>query len=476
LGFPHNIEVRGELYIPKHSKVPNPDGKPLRNMAVGFINRKGEKHSLEDLRWVKFVGYQIVGAEKFYNTEGDKIAFLKSMGFNVIDTQKFCNRSMLDKIHADYLATKRAEWEFETDGLILAVDDIKLHATIDGLYEVRHHHHYNLALKPPSVGSETELVSIEWNVSRLGRLQPVAIVKPVVIGGATIQRCTLNNLENVLNLKLHKGDKVVIERANDVIPFFKENLTNHTEASKAILPTTCPSCAKPIKIVGIHAVCDNSKCEEQAILKIVHWVKNCEMEAFSEASVRALFSAGKIATMKDLYSLEAKDFVGVEGFGPSKTKNAIAQIEATKSMNIRQFVDRLGIDLVGERAMEKLGIKDAKGLLAFADKTFVVGKNLVEFVADNRQFVEDLLACVDIVPLVEMKAGKNGKLVCMTGAGPKTRNELLGDIKAKGDVFIDRVTKDTQILVCEDINGGSSKLEKARKLGVKLISYEEYFK
>jgi len=232
LGFPHNIEVRGELYIPKNSKVPNPDGKPLRNMAVGFINRKGEKHSLEDLRWVKFMGYQIIGADKFYNTESDKISFLKSMDFNVIEVQKFCVRKSLDKIHADYLATKRAEWEFETDGLVLVVDDIKLHAKIDSLYEVRHHHHYNLALKPPSVSKETELLSIEWNVSRIGRLIPVAIVKPVEIGGRLVQRASLTCYENVIRMKFEKGDKVMIEIANDVIPYLAENITKSVRQRK----------------------------------------------------------------------------------------------------------------------------------------------------------------------------------------------------------------------------------------------------
>jgi DNA ligase (NAD+) len=475
-----DIEVRGELYLPK--KNPVADTK-LRNVAVGLINRKGEKHSLADLKHVKFVGYQLVGGPSDFN-EDDKINALKKAGFNTIDVQHFTGRKGLDEIHDVYLGTLRDEWEFETDGLILVVNDNTLHGKIDSLYEVRHHHHYNLALKPPSVGKETKLVSIEWNVSRIGRLIPVAIVEPIEIGGATIQRCTLNNYENVSKLRLHKGDKVEIERANDVIPFFKRNITFEelpmgsrlrAGMSHDLFPDTCPSCGKKTSIEGIHVVCTNADCPEQAILKVVHWVKNCEMEAFSEASVRALFAAGKIKTMKDLYSLTAEDFKGVEGFGPAKTKNALAQIEATKSMNIRQFVDRLGIDMVGERAMEKLGIEDAAQLLAFKDETFVVGQNLVAFVKENKQFVKDLLDCVDIVPIVKASA-TGGKLVCMTGTGPDTRSNLLGRIKAKGDVFIDRVTKDTQILVCEDVNGDSTKLQKARKLGVKLVSYDEYFK
>jgi DNA ligase (NAD+) len=462
-----DIEVRGELYLPKNNTYAK---EKLRNVAVGLVNRKD--HDLEDLKHVHFVAYQVIGST--YDLENNKIAQLELAGFEVIQFFSITGADVA-LYYKEYLDKFRNCWPFETDGIILVVDDNSLWGKINSLYEVRHHNHYNIALKPPSEGKETTLLGIEWNVSRQGKLIPVALVSPVVLGGATVQRCTLNNYGNVLKMKLHKGDRVIIELANDVIPFFKESLTPHNKFDMSITPKYCPSCGKSLKIEGIHIVCRNV-CEEQEILKIVHWVKNCEMEAFSEASVRALFNAKKIKTIQDLYNLKTKDFDGVDGFGPKKTENAIKQIEATKSMNIRQFVDRLGIDLVGERAMEKLGIKDAKSLLAFKDTTYTIGENLVEFIKDNEAFVKELLATVDIVPLVEVKAGKNGKIVCMTGFGPKNRNELLEDIKAKGDVFIDRVTKDVNILICEDINGGSTKLEKARKMGVKLVSYSDYFK
>ena len=367
--------------------------------------------------------------------------------------------------------------------MIIVVDDISLHDSIDAKYEVSHHHHYNIALKPPSEGKETKLVDIEWNVSRQGKLIPVAIVEPVVLGGATVSRCTLNNFDNANKLRLHKGDTVVIERANDVIPFFKQNVTYdnlpmnsrlRAGLSNELRPQSCPSCKKEVKHVGIHLVCDNPRCEEQAILKVVHWVKNCEMEAFAEASVRQLFAAKKIKNIKDLYSLKESDFNGVEGFGKSKSKNALAQIEATKEMTIGQFVDRLGIDLVGEKAMKKMGITNVKELFAFNDKTYVIGENLIAYLEENKDFVKSLLECVTITAPVVAKAG--AKTVCMTGTGPKKRDDLIKDISAKGDQFVDHVSKDTNILLCEDVNGGSSKLAKARKLGVKLMSYSEYFK
>jgi len=306
-------------------------------------------------------------------------------------------------------------------------------------------------------------------------LVPVAIVAPVTMGGATIRRATLNNLDNVKKLKLHEGDTVLIERANDVIPFFAKNLTPHAEHSKKLLPGLCPSCDGDLVEDGIHLACKNSKCREQNIKTIVHWVKNCNMEQFSEASVRALFDAKKIATMKDLYELEADDFAGVEGFGKSKTANALAQIQATKEMTIGEFVDRLGIDLVGEKAMKKLGITTVAGLLNHKDRQYRIGENLMDYVNDNRTFIEQLLECVTITKTVIQTVKAGSKMVCMTGTGPKKRDELIADIQAKGDVFIDRVTKETNVLVCADPKAGTTKLAKAEKMGVELVSYEEYF-
>jgi DNA ligase (NAD+) len=466
------VEVRGELYIPKNSKVPNPDEKPLRNIAVGLINRKGGKHSLDDLKYVHFVTYQLHGTS-FSNSELYKMQNLKNNGFEVVEYDLVEGEKAIDTYRENYLDHVRDAWQYETDGLVFTVDYNSKLDTIDGKYEVSHHHHYNIALKPPAVGKETELIDIEWNVSRQGKLIPVAIVKPVVMGGATIQRCTLNNFENVLKLNLHKGDRVIIERANDVIPFFKENLTKHTKATKDVLPILCPHCDVKVQVEGIHLVCNNSKCGEQNVKKIIHWVKNCEMEQFSEKSVRALFEAGKLKTVRDLYSLTQKDFAGLEGFGERKITNALKQIETTKEMNIGEFVDRLGIDLVGEKAIKKLGITNEKELMAHKDRTYRIGENLMDFVAENKAFVKELLSCVTITEIVEEVAGANN--VCFTGTGPKKRDDLIADIRAKGDNYLDRVSKELNILVCADTSGNSSKLQKARKFGVQLMTYDEYF-
>jgi len=241
-----------------------------------------------------------------------------------------------------------------------------------------------------------------------------------------------------------------------------------------LIPTHCPSCGNELKIDGIHLVCNNEYCKEQKILKIVHWCETLEMEFFSESSIRTLYEKSVIYDVRDLYELKKDDFSGIEGFGDKKINNALEQIDKTKEMSIAKFCDALGIEQIGEKAIDKLGIKNEEELFSFSDSTYVIGQKLIDYMKKNKSFVKELLSVIKIKKSKEIAMG--AKRIAMTGKGPKTRNELIADIEANGDVFDDGVKKDTQILLCEDVTGNSSKLQKAQKLGITLMSYDDYFK
>jgi len=463
------VEIRGELYLPKNTNFPNPENKPLRNIAVGLINRKDS--GLKDLRYVHFVSYQVLGGSFRY--EIDKLDWLDESGFETIVTPiGACRIDQVQNAYDLYLSEWRETWQMETDGMVFVVNDTEKWEQLDAKYTVDHHHHYNIALKPPSQMKETKLNSIEWNVTRLGRFVPVAIFEPVIIGGATISRCTLNNLEYAENLGLHRGDTILISRANDVIPHIEENRTAHDKMEGDLIPEIC-FCGTKLVRKGPHLVCTSNSCQDKLIDQILYWVRTCEMDGLSISFVKTMVEAGRLGSIRGLYDLTEKDFEGVEGFASSKVKNALDQIENSKSMTVIQFGDRLGIDLVGEKALTKLGIKTVDDLLNFNGNGSVVAGKLREYLAENKEAVKSLL---DVLKVREVSEKKNGgKNVCMTGTGPKGRKELVELITAKGDTFVDHVSKDTQILICEDVNGGSSKLQKARKLGVKLVSYVDYF-
>ena len=253
-------------------------------------------------------------------------------------------------------------------------------------------------------------------------------------------------------------------------------LKSEVDMEKPLIPTHCPSCNGKLKVEGIHLVCRNADCDEQNILLILHWVTNSGIEQFAESSVRALYSAGVVKSVKDLYKLTPKSFAKVEGFGSRKIENALSEIERTREMTLPSFIDKLSIDLVGEKAVAKLGIKTVAEFLNFNNAEFVVGQNIMEFVKNNKKYINDLLEAVVIKEPVVVAVKAGAKKIAMTGSGPDKRDNLIDKISAKGDVFHDGIHKDTDILLCEDKDSGSSKLVKAQKLGIKILNYGEYFK
>ena len=240
-----------------------------------------------------------------------------------------------------------------------------------------------------------------------------------------------------------------------------------------LIPKNCPSCGGQLEREGVHLVCKSLYCPERLIKQILHWVQSCEMDGLSESFVRKLVESKRISSIKDLYLLREKDFEGVDGFGLKKTKNALEQIEASTKMSLRQFVVRLGIPMVGERAMEKLGINNIYELFSYKSNDYVISHALEDFIRCNKVMIEDLLEVIDVSPETPKKQGV--LRICMTGSGPKSRKELIAEIEKMGNTFVDHVSKETDILVCEDVNGSSSKLSKAAKLGVKLVNYQDFF-
>lgn len=217
------IEIRGELYLPKDTKTPNPDKKPLRNVCVGMVGRKDYK--LDDLRFVHFIAYQIIGAEM--NLESYKMSWLSNNHFEVIGYE-IMKLDRIEGYRENYVNELRDKWNYETDGLVVCVNDNSLWDSIDSKYEIRKYHHYNIAWKPESETAETILESIQWQISRSGRLTPVAIFQTVNIGGANISRASLTCYGTFMDMKLEKGDRILVSKANEVIPYVEKNLSKGT--------------------------------------------------------------------------------------------------------------------------------------------------------------------------------------------------------------------------------------------------------
>ena len=524
------VEIRGELHLPKDTQYET-GGKPLRNNCVGLINRKEDRSSLHHVR---FLAYQVVWPASGHHSSGataaseadlaheprlasedGKISVLKKNGFytfdnwlspSVVDEENpkteaqgelfFGGTDAIDhppvsssqpsliswigEVYQEYLESKRKAWNFETDGLILLVDDNRLHDSIDERWVVDHHHHYALAFKPPAEAKETRLNSVVWQVSRQGNLTPVAQFDPIHLGGATLERASLHNATNVDRLKLAAGDTILVERANDVIPYVRENPTGVLREEgfrdEAIWPEHCPSCASLPEERGVHISCPNPQCRDRVLQGVLYWVRQAEVDQVALKTLEALYDAGKLRSIPDLYALTPADFDGLEGFGEKKIGNFLDQVARSRVTTASKLISRLGIPLVQSKALSKLGIRSLEDFLQFDDASYVIGKNIIEWKNEegNLSFLEALVQALEIQE--EMTPEERRGVICLTGKAPLPRKALVAALEQRGWTVAGAVTKDTILVLCDDVEGSSTKLKKARAANIPIRTYVEVLK
>jgi DNA ligase (NAD+) len=321
------------------------------------------------------------------------------------------------------------------------------------------------------------LTAVEWQVSRQGALVPVAVFEPIQLGGATLVRASLHNYAVVQSMALQPGDELLVERANDVIPYVRENLSAGSREGESfvssVAPDSCPVCSSPVREEGVHLKCSNPHCPEREIQTIIYWVKESGMEQVAEATIRQLYQKGIIRSVGDFYRVSEADLFGLEGFAEKKITNFLEQLEKVRKLTAPELISRLGIPLVQQKALKKLGIKSMADFHDFNDDTYVTGQNIIAWKEkeENQLLLNELLSAVS---LKEADTAQFRGQVCMTGKGPLGRKELQKIIEERGYEFSSTVTKTTDILLCEDPEGSSSKLQKARRNGTTLLSYEDF--
>lgn len=466
------FEVRGEIYLRKDTSIPNPDNKSLRNLAAGLVNPLRKDQNPKVMNELRFVAYNSIG---YVESLASKLQHLEDFDFDVVDYEVVTIND-IQKLYDEYLSYGREEMQYETDGLVFTVNNTELHEEIDSKYTISHHHYSSFALKPPSDEKETTLIGINWSVSKYGWITPVAWFDSIDIGGASVSNATLNNYKNVEKLNLHKGDTILICRSGDVIPFFKRKVKSSSNTDP-LIPNLCPNCGSPLEKEGVHLVCRNVDCTEKHIQIISSWVEKRKMKNVSEETVRLLYNNGIIKCILDLYAIPnmpIKALTAVRGLGDSKVENLISEIKKSRSMTVVQFMAALSIPSIGERAAVKLGIKTVNDFMEFKNDHSVAGKKLIGYLIGHRQELQDLLKVLDVRDCESLTS--NLKLVCMTGTGPRKRGDLELELQTMGYQAIDDVKAGIGALICDNIEGTSGKLKKARKLGIKIIKYEDFFK
>lgn len=507
------IEVRGEAIMTnevfnnlnqKYKKA----GKALlanpRNGAAGSIRQLDSKITAQ--RQLDFYAYALVTDFGFAFHEQEH-EVIKLLGIKILKQNKYCkNLAEVIKFH-HYWEEHKAKVGFDCDGMVVVVNDLSLWHRL-GI--VGKGPRYMIAYKFAAQQATTKLKDVIWQIGRTGILTPTAVLEPVRVGGVTISRATLHNLNEIKRLGTKINDTIILERAGDVIPKIIKVLTDLRTGQEGEIkvPKKCPVCNGEVKrIEGEVAIkCVNKECYAVKLRSLIHWSskKAIDIDGLGEKIVEQLFKLGMVNDIADFYSLTKDELLSLEGFAKKATDNLIQAIANKKNIPLAKFIFGLGIHHIGEETAIIL----AKQLVQWSNqyqidikKASDLGRIIKKISLDNLQELNDigpvvaqsifnwfnnqnnitLLEKLDSVKITITLEGllniHNSRLVnktfVLTGSLEQlTRDQVKQMIREKGGAVSSSVSSKTDYVVAGDSPG--SKYDKAQKLGVKIISEKEF--
>ncbi len=500
--IPRRIDVRGEVYMTKEEfkrlneeriqKGEMPFANP-RNAAAGSLRQLDPSITAKRKLDVFFYGVGKVEGYEF-KTQWEILQTFPKWGLKINPLAKLV-KNIKEAIHYHHeLEEKRESLDYEIDGIVIKVNRLDYWAKLGTKARSPR---YAIAYKFKPTQATTQILDIVVQVGRTGAVTPVAILKPVQIGGVTVERATLHNEDFIKNLDIRIGDWVLVQRAGDVIPEIvmpiKEKRTGKEKEFK--FPTHCPICgSKLIKKPG-EAVwrCPNKNCFAQLVRKILHFASRNAMniEGLGEKVARDLVDKGMVQNVADLYYLKVPDFLKLPGFAYKKAKNLYDAIQKSKRTTLGRFLYALGIRHVGEamaqllaerfRSLEKLSQASIQDLMSIPGIGYEVAKSIVDFFKneENQKVIERLLKAGITFENEEKEKPKEAKLkgltFVFTGAlKTMTREEAKRKVIELGGRATDSVSRNVDYVVVGEKPG--SKLKKARALGIKTITEEEFLK
>ena len=458
--------------------------KNARNAAAGAIRNLNPKTTAE--RNLDVVFYSN-GYEEGLNatSQTQLVDFLKSCG--MLTNFVFERARTFEEIKAiiEKIGQNRASYDFLIDGVVIKVNDFTLREELGYTDKFPK---WAVAYKFDAEQVTTELLDVEWQVGRTGKLTPIGKLQAVELCGATIQRATLNNFGDITRKRLKKRALVFVRRSNDVIP---EVLGAAVEGGEEIVkPTVCPACGSSLQEVGAHLYCVNAEhCRPQIVARITHYCsKNaCDIEGISDKTVELLVDKLGVKSVADLYNLTVDDLLQLEGFKLKKAQNVVTAVENSKNVALAEFIFALGLDNVGTvtardlasrfGSVENLSKATVEQLTAINGVGEVVADGIVQFFNEtqNLEIIERLRE-IGINPKYEKKVATGafvGKKVVLTGSLTNyTRGQASKLIEEQGGEIASSVSKSVNLVIAGAEAG--SKLDKARALGIEVIDESQF--
>lgn len=339
LKWKNRVEVRGEVFVPleKFEGFKEQFANP-RNMAAGGLHRKFSSE-MQDYG-LAFVAYDILGVE--LTDELKKFELLEKLGFTTVFHQKSELSELSESL--DFLKRIQGSFPYETDGIVFKALSA---STQEELGETSHHPRYAVAYKFAGEDGETLLKEISWQVSRTGRINPVAILEPVRLSGAFISRVTLHSIRIFKELGLRLGDTVSVSRRGGVIPYL-ESRVQEGSGEILIVPLRCPACGQKTEARGEFLFCSRlRKCVGAVSEGLRHFLESLGCDGFGPATVETLVHSGAVRTPIDFWKLNLEDLSRVEGIGKKQAANLLIEIEKLGRIPLEALLCAVGVDFLG---------------------------------------------------------------------------------------------------------------------------------
>lgn len=498
--FEGRLLIRGEAVITYddfeaiNAEITDPDDryKNPRNLCSGTV-RQLDSGTVAGRR-VRYYAFAILDGQDS-RLKSAQLAFLLGLGFDIVEHSIVTASTVEDEVSV--FRQKLPDLGIPSDGLVLAYDDIEYSLSLGSTSKFPRD---ALAFKWEDELAETTLRHIEWNTSRTGLINPIAVFDPVEIEGTTVNKAGLHNVSIVRQLELGEGDRITVYKANMIIPQVAENLTR---SNTAPLPGTCPVCSNPTEIQklreGEALYCPNPHCRAQLVGSLAHFCSRDAMniEGLSEQTLEKWVERGFITDYTDIFSLMQyeEEITQMEGFGRKSFDNLMASIERAKDVYLHNFIYALGIKHVGLSNAKLLcgRFGDLECIIKNADNEgeLLAVKGFGEAIVTSLRayFSEDvnlarLRKAGDILRIkaseIANVAGSGvlgGLVFVVTGSTHRfpNRKALQSFIEEHGGKCTSAVSASTSFLINNDVNSASAKNKKAQSLGVPVLTEEEFF-
>jgi len=505
VNLPHRIAFRGELVVRGEAVITYSDFERVnaqipeegakyknpRNLCSGSVRQLNSEITAQ--RNVRVILFRLVSAEgvDFDNSMEKQFAFLKEQGFETVEYERVNAQNVIEAVGR--FEERIRENDIPSDGLVLSYDDL---AYAESLGRTAKFPRGAIAFKWADEMAETELLEVEWNTSRTGLINPVAVFAPVELEGTTVSRASVHNVSIIRELALGIGDKVKVYKANMIIPQIAENLT---KSGTLELPKTCPVCGGEtvIKKEADSEVlyCSNKDCPAKHLKAFVHFVERDAMniEGLSEATLEKLIGAGLVHRFCDIYHLrERRDEVRqLEGFHERSTDNLLQSIEKSRALPVARMLYALGIPGIGlanakliarhfSYDLEQMKQAQLSELSEIDNVGPVLAEAFYGYMHDAEK-MEELNALVAELEFTEPEESNTeqtlaGAVFVITGSLNRfeNRNELKALIEARGGKVTGKVTGKTLCLINNDAASQSTKNREAKALGVRIVTEDEF--